>query len=70
MVSQVQSVIFDSKYYTVASARRWLRLHNFRHLDPDRKAHSIRFRQRTPNRQKRMRTIAITPTIDFVIMYD
>ena len=56
MVSEVQSVLFDKKYWDVNTAIQWLITHGFAHDDIDIKKRFIRFRQHDPSMYRRMRT--------------
>ncbi len=54
MVSQIQSVIFVRKYWTVTRTRVWLRKHKLvRDGKVDVKPNTLRFRQSSPSKFKR-----------------
>ncbi len=68
--SEVQSVVFDKKYYTDKEAREWLKKHNFKGLDVDEKKNVLRYRQKDPKKFKRFRMKEIKKGIKFCIGYN
>jgi len=65
--TNVQSIIFDKKMFTVAKAQKWLRNNKFKYTKVDKKLHTLRFRQIDPKVFKRFRTKKIANGISFVI---
>lgn len=67
-MSETQSVLFDRAYYSVTSARRWLKRHGYDHQGKvHRTLKCLRFRQKPPGEFKRFRTKRLTPSIELVI---
>lgn len=67
-MSEVQSVLFDKKYYTTQDARKWLADHNFvrmKHVDITK--NKLRYRIQDPSYFRRFRIKKITKGIEFVI---
>jgi hypothetical protein len=73
MASEIQSVLFDSKdpekEWTTVKARRFLTRHSLR---PMKRAHvtksgKIHFRIEDPNNYARMRTIKVSPGVEFIL---
>ena len=71
MPTKVQSVLFDKKKFTQTSAKRWLKLHNFKavfHNKPvDITKNLLRYRQLKPKSNGNYRIIKIRDGIQFVI---
>ncbi len=67
MVSQIQSVIFKRRYWTV-TARAWLRKHKLVHDHKvDIKPNTLRFRQASPGKFQRFAIKRVKPSVDFVL---
>jgi hypothetical protein len=70
MVSQVQSVIFERKYWTVTRARVWLRKHKLVHDGKvNAKPNTLHFRQSSPIKFKRfaLKNKRVKPSVDLVL---
>ena len=68
---KVQSVIFDSKKWTVTKAKKWLSENNYISPKVDKKLSTLRFRQLNPEDYKgwRYTTHRLPDGIDLVIIY-
>ena len=55
--SEIQSVIFDQKYWTADKAREWLKAHDLHSGKLDTTDNTFRFRQHEPSEYVRFRTI-------------
>lgn len=68
MVSTIQSIIFDRKYWSSIEARKWISKHNLRPIKP---AHltknKIRFRLEDPKLFNRFRIKRLPNNIELVI---
>lgn len=63
-----QSVIFDNRYFTVTSARKWLKSHGFESKGKVHKtAKTLRFRLVNPSQFSKFRTKALSPAIRLVL---
>lgn len=68
MGSEVQSVIFKKRYWTITRARQWLKRHGFRHdYKVDIKPNFYRFRQTPPSRYRRYIIKHAKPSVELVI---
>jgi hypothetical protein len=56
--SEIQSVLFDRDYFTLRSAIKWLKDHGFVHDKLHKTKRYYRFRQFTPRKDRRYRTIS------------
>ena len=65
--SEVQTLVFDKKRYTLTSAREWALKHNFVAPKADVTAKHIRLRQKAPGKYTRMRTITLKPGVRAVV---
>lgn len=69
--SLVQSVLFDRKYWDIQTASEWLREHDLKsHFDGkkvDVTNNYFRFRQHTPMKKLRYRTIKTKDHISFIV---
>ncbi len=67
--TEVQSLIFDREYFTLAKAKSWAKRNNFRYGRPDQKENTIRIRQQDPKlfRPSTFRTISLTDGVKATI---
>jgi hypothetical protein len=70
MRSEVQSVLFDKDLFTRRSAISWLRKHGFKSSKVDETNRYYRFRQFTPNKNRRHRIKEIDDGIKFIFEFD
>lgn len=69
-MSAVQSVVFDSRKWTVARAIKWMIKHEFKHNKLDIKPEQLRFRQQPPGKFARYATKEIkNGTVKLIIGY-
>lgn len=64
---EVQSILFDRKYYNISKAKKWLKKHGHKYDKVDVKPDHLRFRQINPKKFKGFFTQHKTKTIKFVI---
>ena len=68
-MSNIQSVLFDRKYFTHYTAVQWLSRHGYKHYKIDKTPHYLRYRQFNPSPYKRYRIISFSPIIKAVIQF-
>lgn len=68
-MSDVHTVLFKKRYWTVERAKRWLAEHGLISPKVHETANFYRFRQIDPKKFKSFSTIDIQPTIKYVIGY-
>lgn len=66
-MSEVQSIIFDKKKWSVNSARAWLINNNFPSPKLDIQANFLRFRQKNPKKYRKFATKDMGKGIKFIL---
>ncbi len=66
-MSEVQSITFKKRFWSVPRAKKWLREHDYTSKKVDVTPTLLRFRQQPASRFKRIRTKPITPSISLVL---
>ncbi len=61
--SRVQSVLLDKEMFSQAAAKRWAKEHNFRTTQVDSQGNYWRFRQESPAKFKKIRTVEFRPGV-------
>ena len=64
----IQSILFNKRLWNLKDARRWLRQHKFKSRKGDENKTILRFRQVTPNKKYRYRTITLTKGIKAIVI--
>lgn len=60
-MTYVQSVVFRKPYWTHRTAVEWLAQHKFKKFSVDEKVNTLRYRQKTPRKDHRYRTVTLRP---------
>ena len=67
-MTKIQSIVFSKKLWTLKECRKWLRQHKFKSRKVDEKKLTWRFRQTSPNKKYKYRTITLTKGIKAVVI--
>jgi len=65
-MSEIQSVLFSKRYWTVDRAKKWLREHKKLYGKMHTTKDHYRFRQTDPKKYKSFATKKVTPSIMFI----
>jgi hypothetical protein len=65
-MTRIQSIIFDRHFYTIRSARQWLKNTGFKYTKVHTTKRYHRFRQLLPLKNKSYRAVEISPGIKFI----
>lgn len=68
MVSKIQSILFDRRFWKLTAAKKWCTDHGYK-ADVDATEHFYRFRQFDPNHELIYRTKKIGHGIEFIIEF-
>ena len=67
-MSEIQSVLFNKKGFTIKRAKAWLKRNNFKPIKKvDITKNFLRYRLTNPKKLKRFRTVVVTRNIRLVI---
>ncbi len=66
-MSEIQSIIFDKKLWSISEAKKWLKDRKFKFTKVDKKQNFIRFRQQSPKKFNRFRTLIRDLGIRFIL---
>lgn len=66
-MSEIQSVLFEKRYWNEIRSKQWLKDRNFKYYKIDKTNQYLRYRQSNPEKYKYFRTIKIQPSIKAIV---
>lgn len=65
----IQSILFDKRTFSIKTARRWLKSHNYKYTKVDTSPSYYRFRQYEPTKQESYRLKDTKKGILFIVSF-